>query len=304
MLWTEKYRPKILDEIVGQDKFVADATHWDGVNTTMPNVILYGVAGVGKTAAAHVLANRLLGENKKSNFFEINASDDRKLDTVRTTIKDIAMSMKMGDVPHKIILLDEMDGMTPDAQNALKRVMERYSYNCRFIITCNHRHKIIAPLQSRCANYHFTALSNEDVKLILTRVLEMEGKNMPDSADFDTFINGLQGDIRRGLTELQASVNSNTPIKILIDRTQKPYKEIMQYVLNKDYNKALNKTHRLVGLSVDMKTVCQNLHETVMDMDIETNLKFKYLRVIGESEWRSSNMTPKILSSWMIGQMI
>jgi len=302
MLWTEKYRPKILNEIIGQDKFVADAVHWK--KRGMPNLILYGVAGVGKTAAAHVLAGKILYPHKESNFFEINASDDRKLEVVRTTIKDIAMSMKIGDVPHKIILLDEMDGMTPDAQNALKRVMERYSHNCRFIITCNHRHKIIPPLQSRCANYHFTALSDSDIKLILTKVLEMEGKNMPDSADFDTFISGLQGDIRRGLTELQASINSNTPLKILIDRTQKPYKEIMQHVLNKDYNKALNKMHNLVYLSVDMKTICQNLHETVIDMELETNHKFKFLRVIGEAEWRSNNMTPKILSSWMIGQMI
>ena len=303
MLWTEKYRPKVLNEIIGQDGFVKDAVAW-GRTAGMPNLILYGVAGVGKTAAAHVLANNVLYPHKESNFFEINASDDRKLEVVRTTIKDIAMSMKIGDVPHKIILLDEMDGMTPDAQNALKRVMERYSHNCRFIITCNHRHKIIPPLQSRCANYHFTALSDSDVKLILTRVLEMERENLPDSEDFDTFISGLQGDIRRGLTELQASINSDTPLKILIDRTQKPYKEIMQNVLNKDYNKALNKMHNLVYLSVDMKTICQNLHETVIDMELETNHKFKFLRVIGEAEWRRNNMTPKILSSWMIGQMI
>ena len=303
MLWTEKYRPKVLNEIIGQDGFVKDAVAW-GRTAGMPNLILYGVAGVGKTAAAHVLANNVLYPHKESNFFEINASDDRKLEVVRTTIKDIAMSMKIGDVPHKIILLDEMDGMTPDAQNALKRVMERYSHNCRFIITCNHRHKIIPPLQSRCANYHFTALSDSNVKLILTRVLEMEHAKMPDSEDFDTFISGLQGDIRRGLTELQASINSDTPLKILIDRTQKPYKEIMQNVLNKDYNKALNKMHNLVYLSVDMKTICQNLHETVIDMELETNHKFKFLRVIGEAEWRSNNMTPKILSSWMIGQMI
>jgi replication factor C small subunit len=305
MLWTEKYRPKILDEIIGQDKFVADATHWDGANTTMPNVILYGVAGVGKTAAAHVLANRLLGDNKKSNFFEINASDDRKLETVRTTIKDIAMSMKIGDVPHKIILLDEMDGMTPDAQNALKRVMERYSHNCRFIITCNRRHKIIPPLQSRCANYHFTRLSDADVKEVLVSVLKREGQTTPDSSDFDTFISSLQGDIRRGLTELQASVNSSTPIKILIERTHAPYKEIMSLVLNKDYNKALDTMHKLVYLSVDMKVICQSLHDTVIDMnDLDNGQKFKYLRVIGEAEWRSNSMTPKILSSWMIGQMI
>jgi len=102
MLWTEKYRPNNIDEIVGQDKFVSDVKNWN----SMPNLILYGPAGVGKTAAAHVLANRVLEDNKLSNFFEINASDDRKLETVRTTIKDVATSLKVGDVPHKIILLD------------------------------------------------------------------------------------------------------------------------------------------------------------------------------------------------------
>ena len=301
MLWTEKYRPKNLEQIVGQDKFVRDVSNWE----SMPNVILYGTAGTGKTAAAHVVANIILGDNKKANFFEINASDDRKLETVRTTIKEVAISMKMGDVPHKIILLDEMDGMTPDAQNALKRIMERYSHNCRFIITCNRRHKIIAPLQSRCANYHFTALSDSDIKSVLVSVLQNEGKETPNPVDFDTFISSLQGDMRRGLTELQASVNSNTPIKILIERTHEPYQEIMSSVLNKDYNKALIQLHKLVYLSVDMKVVCQNLHDTVINMnDLDSGQKFKYLRVIGEAEWRSNNMTPKILSSWVIGQMM
>ena len=301
MLWTEKYRPKNLEQIVGQDKFVRDVSNWE----SMPNVILYGTAGTGKTAAAHVVANIILGDNKEANFFEINASDDRKLETVRTTIKEVAISMKMGDVPHKIILLDEMDGMTPDAQNALKRIMERYSHNCRFIITCNRRHKIIAPLQSRCANYHFTALSDSDIKSVLVSVLQNEGKETPNPVDFDTFISSLQGDMRRGLTELQASVNSNTPIKILIERTHEPYQEIMSSVLNKDYNKALTQLHKLVYLSVDMKVVCQNLHDTVINMnDLDSGQKFKYLRVIGEAEWRSNSMTPKILSSWVIGQMM
>ena len=300
MLWTEKYRPNNIDEIVGQDKFVSDVKNWN----SMPNLILYGPAGVGKTAAAHVLANRVLEDNKLSNFFEINASDDRKLETVRTTIKDVATSLKVGDVPHKIILLDEMDGMTPDAQNALKRIMERYSHNVRFIITCNHRHKIIAPLQSRCANYSFTALSFSEIKTVLKSILVKESKPQPEDEDFDTFINGLQGDLRRGITELQASINSNTPITLLIERTQEPYEKIKDFVLNSNFNDGLDEMHKLVYLSVDMKVICQNLHDVFLNADIESNQKFKYLRVIGEAEWRSSNMTPKVLASWMLGQMI
>ena len=110
MLWTEKYRPSKLNDLIGQPNFVIDAEHWI-TNKEMPNLLLYGIAGVGKTTAGIVLANQLLGDDKSTNFFEINASDDRKLETVRTRIKDIASTSKVGDVPFKIVLLDEMDGM-------------------------------------------------------------------------------------------------------------------------------------------------------------------------------------------------
>ena len=134
MLWTEKYRPKNIHELIGQEIFKLDAENWIEIKD-MPNTLLYGQAGVGKTAAAGILANEMLKSEMDSNYFEINASDDRRLEVVRTTIKDIAQQKAIGDVPFKIILLDEMDGMTTDAQNALKRVMERYASNVRFIIT-------------------------------------------------------------------------------------------------------------------------------------------------------------------------
>ena len=178
----------------------------------MPNVLLFGVAGTGKTAAAGALANEMLTDYKQSNFFEINASDDRKLESVRTQIKEIASTSKIGDAPFKIILLDEMDGMTKDAQNALKRIMERYADNCRFIITCNERYKIIYPLQSRCANYQFNRLSDENIRFILEQILSQEKQETPDIAEMEAFIGGLHGDIRRGITELQASIFSDSPL--------------------------------------------------------------------------------------------
>ena len=110
MLWTEKYRPQRLIDIIGQDKFVNDAQTWK--EHGMPNVLLYGIAGTGKTAAGGALANEILGDNLSGNYFEINASDDRKLETVRTTIKQIAQSSTIGDVPFRICLLDEMEGIS------------------------------------------------------------------------------------------------------------------------------------------------------------------------------------------------
>ena len=302
MLWTEKYRPSKLTDVVGQPKFTTDAMSWVK-SGNMPNVMLGGVAGVGKTASAIALANDMLGDEIDNNFFEINASDDRKLETVRTRIKEIASTSKIGNVPFKIILLDEMDGMTKDAQNALKRIMERYADNCRFIITANDTWKIIAPLMSRCALYHFNKINDETMKIVLTTILENEQKVVPDE-EMDTFICYLQGDLRRGVTELQASVSSGRSLVNLIDDNLEPYTQILQFIAENKHTNALQGVHDLIHTTTDMRTICRNLHDVIIKSEMESNNKFKLLRIVGEAEWRSSNMTPKVLASWMVGQMV
>tara|TARA_R100000329_G_scaffold141675_1_gene124649 strand:- start:311 stop:1225 length:915 start_codon:yes stop_codon:yes gene_type:complete len=304
MLWTEKYRPSKLNEIAGQKAFVIDAEHWV-INKEMPNVLLYGIAGVGKTASAIALVNEILDGNLEGNFFEINASDDRKLDTVRTKIKEIASTQRLGDVPFKIILLDEMDGMTRDAQNALKRVMERYSDNVRFVITCNDRHRIIHPLLSRCANYQFKRLNESEMRGVLNKILQAEGhddKFNPD--EIGDFINHMHGDMRRAIGELQACVYSGATISKIVEKSLQPYTEILKLIYENDYDNSLQKVHQLIYDSTDMKTIAVNLHDAIISSDYDSDKKFKLLRVVGESEWRSNNMTPKVLASWMIGQMI
>ena len=270
----------------------------------MPNVLLYGIAGVGKTAAGMALANDILKDDVDNNFFEINASDDRRLETVRNQIKEIASTRKIGDAPFKIILLDEMDGMTKDAQNALKRIMERYSDNCRFIITCNDRFKIIHPLQSRCANYRFERLQTRTMHKLLSDILEREEISHISDEDLEIFIESLHGDMRRGLTELQAVIFSKSSILNQINKNQEPYTEILQMIDENNYENSLGKVHDLLYESVDMKTICINLHDVIVKTDMSATKKFKMLRVVGEAEWRSNSMTPKLLASWMIGQMI
>ena len=303
MLWTEKYRPKKLGDVVGQYNFTIDAESWVEQGN-MPNVLLYGIAGVGKTAAGIALANDILKEDVDNNFFEINASDDRRLETVRNQIKEIASTRKIGDAPFKIILLDEMDGMTKDAQNALKRIMERYSDNCRFIITCNDRFKIIHPLQSRCANYRFERLQTRTMHKLLSDILEREEISHISDEDLEIFIESLHGDMRRGLTELQAVIFSKSSILNQINKNQEPYTEILQMIDENNYENSLGKVHDLLYESVDMKTICINLHDVIVKTDMPATKKFKMLRVVGEAEWRSNSMTPKLLASWMIGQMI
>ena len=213
MLWTEKYRPKRIHQLIGQEMFKLDAENWIE-NKEMPNLLLYGGAGVGKTTAAGILANEMLGSEIDSNYFEINASDDRRLEVVRTTIKDIAQQRAIGEVPFKIVLLDEMDGMTPDAQNALKRIMERYENNVRFIITANDRSRIIYPLQSRCANYFFSNLENATILSLLQTILTNEQiSNPPSEDDLGGFITYYNGDVRRTITEMQAALASGLSLR-------------------------------------------------------------------------------------------
>lgn len=304
MLWTEKYRPTKLVEIVGQEHFVMDAENWVLIKD-MPNILVHGTSGTGKTTIALVLAKAILGEETDANFFEVNASDDRKLETVRTKIKEIAQSAVIGDnVPFRIILLDEMDGMTRDAQNAMKRIMEKYSMNIRFIITCNDRNKIIHALQSRCANYRFNPLPLDLVGRIVKQVLQKEGHRIPPEDELGAFIYSLQGDLRRTLTELQASIVSGTTLTRQIEKGLQEYEEITTAIINKNTKEALEKIHQSIYAGRSAKEICIGLHEYIIRCDMEAKMKLKFLRVIGEGEWRSTTMTPKLLASWMVGQLI
>tara|TARA_R110000796_G_scaffold130356_1_gene245949 strand:+ start:1403 stop:2317 length:915 start_codon:yes stop_codon:yes gene_type:complete len=304
MLWTEKYRPKSLRDIKGQEHFVLDAEVWIE-DKNMPNVLLYGNAGCGKTAAGLALAKTLLGKYAKDNFVEVNASDDRRLETVRTVIKNIAQSGTIGDVPFRICLLDEMDGMTTDAQNALKRIMERYSNNIRFIITCNDRSKIIYPLQSRCANYHFKPLSNEVILEVIKGILHREQITIFGDEELTRLIYSLDGDLRRAITEIQAAKTSGFSLTKQIESSMEEYDKILILLLNKNPNESLKELHNLIYEGRSPKELCLGLHNSVINSKgLDSIIKFKLLRTIGESEWRSTTMTPKVLISWMVGQLI
>ena len=291
MLWTEKYRPKNIHELIGQEIFKLDAENWIEIKD-MPNILLYGQAGVGKTAAAGILANEMLESEMDSNYFEINASDDRRLEVVRTTIKDIAQQKAIGDVPFKIILLDEMDGMTTDAQNALKRVMERYASNVRFIITANDRSKIIYPLQSRCANYFFTKLDSTTISTLLKTILSREDISHPSDVDLGQFISHYNGDVRRTITELQAALASGTSLKRQVNKSLERYDDILQLLESENHRKALEELHNALYSGKTVKDICYGLHEVIVKSDMSDDSKYKYLRAVGEAEWRGNSMTP------------
>ncbi len=167
-IWTEKYRPKSLTEVIGQEKIVSRLKAF--VKTkSVPHCLFAGSAGIGKTTCALALAKDLYGEHWKQNFLETNASDERGINVVRSKIKDFARTAPL-NAPFKIIFLDESDALTSEAQQALRRTMEKYSNTCRFILSCNYSSKVLEPIQSRTAVFRFNRLTDDDVHKYIMRI--------------------------------------------------------------------------------------------------------------------------------------
>ena len=202
-VWVEKYRPTSLADMVGQEAIVPLLRAY-AAQRSMPHLLFAGPPGTGKTTAALALAHDLYGAEWRQNFRETNASDERGIDTVRTSIKQYARTSPLGDVGFKLLFLDEADNLTSEAQAALRRLMERYSSSCRFILSCNYSSRIIDPIQSRCAVFRFRPYSPESILSQLERVAKAEGKKLTPEA-LETLVTASAGDMRRAVNLLQLS---------------------------------------------------------------------------------------------------
>ena len=163
-IWIEKYRPETLADVVGHEDIVGRLESYVAQND-LPHLLFSGPAGVGKTTSAMAIAREVYGEDWRENFLELNASDERGIDVVRDRIKDFART-SFGGYDYRIIFLDEADALTSDAQSALRRTMEQFANNTRFVLSCNYSSQIIDPIQSRCAVFRFGPLAEEAVYAI------------------------------------------------------------------------------------------------------------------------------------------
>lgn len=291
-IWVDKYRPKTFSEIVGQDFFVKRVSAFLE-SKNLPHLLFAGSPGTGKTTTALVVARELYGEHgTKGNFLELNASDDRGIDVIRNQIKEFAKLKSLADVPYKIICLDEADSLTKDAQQALRRTMEKYSHSCRFILACNEMAKIIDPIQSRCVIFKFKSLADEPLMNLLDRIANDEGLSFSDGAK-EFLIEISSGDVRRLINSLQAaaSIDSNVTVDLLNEVCDfvnpKEVEEMILYAKEGDFFKARDvmiKLRTIRGLSG--LEILKEIYRVILKVDIDPKTKVKFIDRIASVEFR------------------
>ena len=290
-IWVEKYRPKILDEVVGQDEIVERLKAY--VKTkNVPHLMFAGPAGTGKTTCAIAMAKEIFGETWKQNFMELNASDERGIGIIRGKIKDFARTAPMGKAHFKIIFLDEADSLTPDAQSALRRTIEKHTRICRFILSVNYSSRIIEPIQSRCSVFRFSPIKENGIKKFINKIATAEKLQVTDDG-LETLVFISRGDLRKAINVLQvgASVNKKITAELLYETsaTTKPedIKALINTAIEGNFMAARNKLYDLLvksGLSGE--DIIKQIHQNIFDLAIPEDAKVRLIEKTGEIEFR------------------
>jgi len=290
-IWTEKYRPKDFSEVKGQKDIVNRAKAFVS-EKNMPHLLFAGPAGTGKTTLALIIAKKLFKDRWNENFLELNASDERGIDVIRVKVKDFARTRSIGEVPFKIIYLDEADALTKEAQQALRRTMENFTHTCRFILACNYSSKIIEPIQSRCAVFRFKPLEKKDIFHIIDKIAKQEGLKIDEKAK-EALYEVSEGDCRKlenllqSASALSKTIKEETIYSLVSFAKPKDIDIMLKLALENRFLEAKKKLFDVMlnyGLSgLDM---IKHIQKEITNLKIDDEKKMKMIAECGEVEFR------------------
>jgi len=290
-MWTEKYRPGTLDDMVNQKEIVERLKSFVEARN-IPHCIFAGPPGTGKTTAALCLAHDLYGATYREYLMELNASDERGINVVRETVKTFARTRSIGQISFKILILDEADNMTSDAQQALRRTMERYTETARFILIANYSGKIIEPIQSRCAPFRFTYLPREDLVNRVRDICEKESVQIMEEG-IHAVLEVSEGDLRRTINILQAAaslgkaIDAETVYSVLGKANPYDVREMLKLAMNGDFVGARDKLREMIlkyGLAGS--DIVKTIHTEIFRLNMPEKWKVKLADVVGEIDFR------------------
>lgn len=290
-IWVEKYRPTSLKEVVGQDAVVGMLQGLVKARN-LPHLLFSGPAGTGKTSCAVAVARELFGKEWRVNFHELNASDERGIDVIRTKVKEFARTAPLGDVGFKVIFLDEADHLTDDAQAAFRRTMEQYSHITRFVLSCNYSSRIIEPIQSRCAVFRFRPLRDEDVARIVKRVAKEEGLKLEEDG-LAAVLYVARGDSRRAINTLQMAaglgkgIDEDAVYEVTSTARPEEVRAMLEKALKGEFLKAREALDDLlVSYGLSGEDVVRQIHRAIFDLAVPDAAKVELLDRIGEADFR------------------
>lgn len=290
-MWAEKYRPKSLNQIVNQKNIVERLASFVQARN-VPHCIFAGPPGTGKTTAALCVAHDLYGDAYRGNSMELNASDERGINVVRETVKTFARVRTLGEIPFKILILDEADNMTGDAQQALRRTMERYTETCRFILIANYSGRIIEPIQSRCAPFRFTYLPQEEQDKHLKFIAQNEKVNLLTDGS-EAIYEVCGGDLRKAINSLQAAASLAKPVSseivysVVGRANPADIHAMIKTALNGDFVEARKKLREMITkYGVAGSDIIKQVHTELFRLDIPEHWKVKLAGIVGEVDFR------------------